>query len=84
MGCGGAWHQRWVAAGTAISEQGQYFNDVSGKTGGSIEEVRAGLADVLLVTGSRGELKREFSWPTDVWNGLNLSAKAQVEKKEDT
>jgi hypothetical protein len=64
LGTKGGWRP-----GPAISTQGQYFNDISGKTGRSREEVRAGLADLLLVSGSLGELKREFSWPNDVGKG---------------
>lgn len=73
LGTKGAWRP-----GPAISRQGQYFNDVSGKTGRSIDEVRAGLADLLLSTGSLGELRREFAWPDDVWKGLKQSAKRKV------
>jgi hypothetical protein len=73
VGTKGAWKP-----GPAISIEGQYFNDISGKTGKSIKEVRAGLADLMMVTGSLGELPKAVPWPKDVWRDLNRSALTQL------
>jgi hypothetical protein len=80
---GAKWHEVEVGSAGAYKKPtapkaGDYFNDISGKTGRTIEDVRAGLADLLLVTGSLGELKREFAWPDDVWKGLKQAAKQKL------
>jgi len=57
------------------AKTGDHFNDITNKRGASIEEVRAGLADLLLVTGSLNTLPKAVAWPDDVWKGLKQSAK---------
>ena len=59
------------------AKKNDYFNDITNKKGTSIEEVRAGLADLLLVTGSLNTLPTAVAWPDDVWKGLKQSAKSK-------
>lgn len=74
-------HQ-WTGAGWNIAEigtagsfkkpdtgkPGEYFNDVNGKRGDTINAVRAGLSDLMMITGSLKNV--DAAWPPDVWNAL--------------
>jgi Domain of unknown function (DUF4157) len=59
-------------------EKGPFYNDISGKQGGTIKDVRAGLADLLLVTGALKDLPNEVAWPDSLWDGLNETAKRKA------
>jgi len=68
----------------AKPKAGDYFNDVSGKTGKDVKEVRTGLADLLLVTGSLSKLPKAVPWPAKLWRELNDSARSKANNATST
>ncbi len=51
-------------------KQGEYFNDVNGKRGATADEVRAGLSDLMMITGSLHDAKINLAWPVKLWQDL--------------
>jgi hypothetical protein len=58
-----------------------FFNDISNTTGKDIEDVRAGLADLMMMTGSLNELPRAVPWPDDLWRMLHPPAITKLKEK---
>ena len=56
--------------------QGEYFNDVTGKRSDKIDEVRAGLSDLMMITGSLKDVK--VTWPKRVWDALMTNLNSGV------
>jgi Domain of unknown function (DUF4157) len=57
--------------------KGKYFNDINGLSGDKIANVRAGLTDLMMVTGGLNQLgkkllskERPTFWPADLWSDL--------------
>lgn len=70
---GGRWEIKQI--GTAgrfqkpdTGKPGEYFNDVNGKRGDTIDAVRAGLSDLMMITGSLKNV--DAAWPPKLWNAL--------------
>jgi hypothetical protein len=47
-----------------------YFNDVNNKRGKSIKSVRAGLSDLMMMSGSLMDKNMDLPWPPELWKDL--------------
>jgi hypothetical protein len=51
-------------------KQGEYFNSVNNKKAMNKEKVRAGLSDLLMISGSLTDKKIDLKWPEALWTDL--------------
>jgi hypothetical protein len=58
--------------------EGEYFNDINRKRSHTLSDVRAGLSDLMMITGSL-EKDLDMAWPDWLWDALYTGTNASLE-----